>query len=360
MKIVFIITDITNCAGTERVVTGVANYLASLSYDVSIVSLSSKQGKAYFPLNEKIKISHLNSYSYVNKGLLSRIWGRISSVYKFYTTMRNVQADIYIGTSVNTNVLSLLFCPTNKVIGCEHFSAIAPMNPILRKFRNLIYKKLARLIVLTKHAHDYYTQLGVKVEVIPNSVAFKNSSDLPVKSKIALAVGRHSQEKGFDRLLSIWKEVEKVRTDWELLIIGEGDLYEYNQNVAKTLGLKTVRFLPFQKNVQPYYQKASLYLMTSLYESLPMVLIEAKMCGCVCVSYNCKTGPAEIIKNGEDGCLIPEGNPNLFVEKVLNLMDDQVMMERMGAKAMINAEDYSPDKILPKWKQILNEVYECQ
>lgn len=327
---------------------------------MSIISLSSKQGKAYFPLSEKIRISHLNSYSYVNKGFLSRIWGRISSIYKFYTTISKVKADIYIGTSVNTNVLSLLFCPTNKVIGCEHFSAVAPMNPLLRKFRNLIYKKLARLIVLTNHAYDYYTQLGVNVEVIPNSVAFKNSSDVPVKSKIALAVGRHSQEKGFDRLLSIWKDVEKVRTDWELLIIGEGDLYEYNQNVAKKLGLKTVRFLPFQKNVQPYYQKASLYLMTSLYEALPMVLIEAKMCGCVCVSYDCKTGPAEIIKDGEDGCLIPEGNQILFVEKVLNLMDAPVMMERMGAKAMINAEDYSPDKILPKWEQILNEVYECQ
>ena len=94
--------------------------------------------------------------------------------------MRNVQADIYIGTSVNTNVLSLLFCPTNKVIGSEHFSATAPMNPILRKFRNLIYKKLARLVVLTKHAYDYYTQFGIKVEVIPNSVAFKNLPDLRI------------------------------------------------------------------------------------------------------------------------------------------------------------------------------------
>lgn len=340
--------------------TGVANYLASLSYDISIVSLSSRQGRGYFPLDENIKISHLNSYSYTNRGVFPKIWGRISSVYKFYKTMRNVHADIYIGTSVNTNVLSLLFCSSNKVVGCEHFSATAPMNPILRKFRNLMYKKLARLIVLTKHAYDYYAQLGVKVEVIPNSVAFNISPNFPVKTKIALAIGRHSQEKGFDRLLSIWKNVESIRTDWELLIIGEGDLFEYNQNVANTLGLKTVRFLPFQKNIQPYYQNASLYLMTSLYEALPMVLIEAKVCGCVCVSYDCKTGPAEIIRDGEDGFLIPEGKQNLFVEKILNLMDDKALMERMGARAMVNAKDYSPNEILPKWKQLLNEVYDCQ
>ncbi len=172
-----------------------------------------------------------------------------------------------------------------------------------------------------------------------------------------MAVGRHSQEKGFDRLLSIWKDIENVRTDWELLIIGEGNLYEHNQNVAKILGLKTVRFLPFQKNVQPYYQKASLYLMTSLYEALPMVLIEAKMCGCICISYNCKTGPAEIIKDGEDGFLIPEGNQNLFIEKILNLMNDRILMERMGEKAMVNVKDYSPGKILPKWDTLIKDIY---
>lgn len=360
MKIIFVITNITNCAGTERVVTSIANYFVSLSHEVSIISLFSKQGKAYFPLNNAIKVIHLNSYPYTNKGLVSRIWGRFVSAIKFIKIIRKAPADVYIGTSVNTNVLLLLFNSSKKNIGCEHFAANVPMNTFFRIFRDAIYKNLNRLVVLTKRDFEYYNKKGIAVEIIPNSIPFVVRTNNSFKTNIALAVGRHTRQKSFDRLLYIWKNIENKRTDWELLIIGEGELYEYNQNVANTLGLKTVRFLPFQKDVQSYYQKASLYLMTSLYEALPMVLIEAKMCGCVCVSYDCKTGPAEIIKDGEDGCLIPEGNQNLFVEKVLNLMDDQVMMERMGAKAMINAEDYSPDKILPKWKQILNEVYECQ
>lgn len=355
MKIAFVITDITRCAGTERVVVNIANYLVNHSHNISIISLSSAKGGAYFALDERIKIVHLNAYSYTGKGFWSKIRGRFSALRKFNKAMGGSHADIYIGTSVNTNVLLLLFCHSSKIIGCEHFAATVPMNYFLRIFRNLMYRRLDYLVVLTQRDYNYYHNRGVNAIIIPNSVPFVISEGFR-NGKKALAIGRHTQQKSFDRLLEIWRKVEDVRTDWELLIIGEGDLLEYNRGIANKLGLKTVRFLPFQKNVYDFYLESSLYLMTSLYEALPMVLIEAKMCGCVCISYDCETGPAEIIKTGEDGFLIPNGKNELFISQVLALMDDAALRERMSKKAIINSKEYLPENILPKWEMLIDNI----
>ena len=356
MKVCIVVSNITACAGTERVVIGVANYLVHLKYEVVIISLFSKYGSAYFQLDSNITIIHVGAYKYTEKGWLQKTWGRFSSLYNSYRVIRRVRADIYIGTSVNTNVLSILFSPSKRIIGCEHFAATVPMNSCLRLFRNRIYRRLVRLIVLTQRDCDYYKKNKVKAKVIQNTIPFPIPLSYPYKSKVVLAVGRHSREKAFDRLLSIWKKIEHARLDWHLILVGEGDLLEYNKEVATKLEIKNVQFLPFQKNIQDYYMNASLYFMTSLYEALPMVLIEAKACGCVCISYDCKTGPAEIIKDGNDGFLISEGDEDSFVNKALLLMEDQNKRTIMGKRAMVNAQDYSNISIMPKWKNLLDTV----
>lgn len=354
MKIVIVISNILKCGGTERVVCGVANYL-SQKYKVEIISLFSNGGESFFELSPNVTIHHLFVDSYENKSFKNKILGWIKSVYSYRKFVKTINPDIYIGTSRNTNIMALLFGGKSIVIGCEHFSALSPMNGFLRKFRDNAYKKLDRLVVLTQKDCNYYKENKIRAEVIPNSVSYTPCNNIQGKSKIALAVGRHSKEKAFDKLIGIWRQIENQNPDWKLYIIGDGELFDYNKSLADKAGLKNVSFIPFQKNIQEYYKQASLYLMTSLYEAFPMVLIEAQTYGCVCISYNCETGPAEIINDRINGCLVEYDNREMFVEKFAMLANNDDLMKNMARKAIHDAERFSPNSIMLKWLNLINK-----
>ena len=354
MKIAIVISNILKCGGTERVVCGIANYL-SQKYKVEIISLFSNGGESFFELSRNITIHHLSVNSYENKSFRYKIVGWIKSINSYRKFVKKINPDIYIGTSRNTNIMALLFRNNNIVIGCEHFSALSPMNGFLRIFRDNAYKKLDSLVVLTQKDCNYYKENKIKAEVIPNSVSYTSCNNIQGKSKIALAVGRHSKEKAFDKLIRIWSQIENQNPDWNLYIIGDGELFDYNKSLANEIGLKKVSFIPFQKNIQEYYKQASLYLMTSLYEAFPMVLIEAQTHGCVCISYNCETGPAEIINDGINGCLVEYDNSKMFVEKFHMLANNAELMKDMAKNAIHDAERFSPNAIMPKWLNLINK-----
>lgn len=103
--------------------------------------------------------------------------------------------------------------------------------------------------------------------------------------------------------------------DWRLLIIGDGPERDALRRQIEDAGLeRQVSLLPATANVADYYRQASLYLMTSRYEGLPMVLIEAMSFGLPLVAYDCKTGPAELIDDGVNGYLVPDDDAAAFSE----------------------------------------------
>lgn len=355
-KIAIAISDITKCGGTERTVIALANYLSQNVKHVEIISLFSKSDtNTFFSLNEKIEISHLSILSYTGKSPARKLCGWITSLIKCYKGIRCSDSDILIGTSRNTNILLLLYKRGRKVIGCEHFASSVPMNSMLKKMRNISYRKLEKLIVLTERDVFYYSCLNINVKLIPNATPFEMPRYCE-KENVAIAVGRHTEEKAFDKLIKLWKKVEDYTSVWTLYIIGEGELLEYNKQIALENNCRRIKFLPFQKNIIESYKKASLYLMTSLYEALPMVLIEAKTCGCVCVSYDCDTGPREIIVNDEDGFIIPVDDENMFVKRILQLIDDKKLLNIMSKKAVANSKEYSAEYIMPKWLALIDEL----
>lgn len=357
IKIAIVISDITKCGGTERVVISLANYLFLNVNSVEVISLfSEKAANVFFPLNEKIKIHHLEILSYTGQSLIRKLYGWTTSLIKCYKGIRNNDSDVLIGTSRNTNILSLLYKRERMIIGCEHFANNVPMNYLLKKIRNICYRSLDRLIVLTERDVFYYSRLNINVVLIPNAIPFE-TPQYSEKENIAIAVGRHTEQKAFDKLIKLWKKVEDC-TSWTLYIIGEGELLEYNKLTALKNNCQRIIFLPFQKDIISYYKRASLYLMTSLYEALPMVLIEAKTCGCVCISYDCDTGPREIIVDEEDGFIIPVNDDSLFVKRVFQLTDDKNLLNEMSEKAAINSKEYSVEVIMPKWLTLLDELYQ--
>ena len=350
MKITFIITDITKCAGTERVVTTQADYLAKRGHEIEVISLSSSSGGSFFEMDSSVKIYHLGINSYEYGDVINKLKGYFVSFFRLRKFLKLYKTDLIIGTSRNTNVYAALNCRNCRVIGFEHFAYNNP-SPIIRIIRDYVYKKIEKLVVLTNRDFELYSKKGIDVICIPNAVPFSVQDGMSRKSCIALAVGRNSSEKNFDLLLKLWKKIDV--NNWILKIVGEGPLLEHNKTLALELGIENVEFIPFTANIIDYYKEASIYMMTSQFEAFPMVLLEAKTCGCVCVSLDCETGPREIIQDGKDGFLIPMNNYNLFISRVRLLISDEQLRYRMGLEAIENSKLYSKEIILKKLEDLL-------
>ena len=173
------------------------------------------------------------------------------------------------------------------------------------------------------------------------------------ESKIAVAIGRLTAQKGFDKLLDVWQKIEGKDSEWELYIIGSGEDKEKLLNQKESLNLKRVTFIENTKNIKEYYEKASIYLMTSRFEGLPMTLIEAQSFGLPIISYDIKTGPEDIVNDGEDGYLIENDNIEEFVNKFLELSNDKEKIQEFSQKAYKNAKRFKLDSIINEWKEVL-------
>ena len=168
-----------------------------------------------------------------------------------------------------------------------------------------------------------------------------------------MAIGRLTAQKGFDKLLDIWKKIEEKDSEWELYIIGSGEDREKLLSQKESLNLKRVIFIENTKNIKEYYKKASIYLMTSRFEGLPMTLIEAQSFGLPIISYDIKTGPKDIVNDSEDGYLIENDDKEKFADKFLELSQDREKIQKFSQKAYENSKRFKLDSIIEKWKEVL-------
>ena len=102
--------------------------------------------------------------------------------------------------------------------------------------------------------------------------------------------------------------------------------------------------------------KSDFYVMSSRWEGFGLVLLEAMSCGLPCISFNCPHGPEEIIRNGEDGLIVENGNIEQFAEKINYMIEQKNVREEMGRKARENIKRYLPENIMSQWQQLLESL----
>ncbi len=358
-KISIVTTNITNNGGTERVIANVANSLSEI-YDIRIYSLSTTEGECFYPLNERIHIKHMGMMCYEHeKSVLKKTIKKLINVFYSINEFKKIRSNYIIGVNKNINILLVLSFLLNykrkrdyKLIGWEHFTHNAPMSLFTRILRELLYKYLDDLIVLTKFDEEYYKAKKIKTTVIENAYTAMDVDNLNTISKgnVILSIGRHTSQKRFDKLLHIWKEIVKKNDGLKLRIVGDGPLLDENKKLAQKLNLSdSVVFAPPTKKINEEYQNASLFLMTSDYEAFPMVLLEALKNGLPCIAFDCDTGPRDIIVNGVDGFVIPINDSLKFVEKTIDVMNDENLRYQLSSNAKVNVERFNEEHISKKW-----------
>lgn len=373
MKILYNIAGTRHSGGMERVLANKANWLVAHGYEVIIVTTDQCGEAPFFPLDERIRCIDLavNYEANNGKGLWRKLLEYPAKQRKhkkgLLKVLKDERPDVCVSMFCNdVSFLADLKDGSRKVLEV-HFSKFKRTQYARRGLWHLadwlrskndekLVRKFDRFVVLTEEDKEYWGDVPQMV-VIPNAQTFCPSEVAPLTAKKALAVGRLAHQKGFSRLIEAWSMVYASHPDWSLDIIGEGEEKgALEQQIAK-LGLeKSITIVPPTQDIEGLYMGASLQALSSRYEGLPMTLIEAQSCGLPAVAFACQCGPRDIIRQGENGILVEEGDVQGLAEGMCKLMDDENLRQQMGQSARLLSKRYEEDPIMAKWTQMFEDL----
>lgn len=216
-------------------------------------------------------------------------------------------------------------------------------------------KDLDKFIVLTHEDMENWPELN-NIMVIPNFVSKQYSGKSDCSQKRVIAVGRYSWQKGFDLLINAWQIVYDRHPDWRLDIYGEGDNDQF-QKMADVKHLSSVvHCFPAVPNVCEKYLESSFFVLSSRYEGLPLVIIEAMGAGLPVVSFSCPCGPRDLIQDGKNGLLVENGNVEQLADKISILIENDDMRRSMSYNAVASVAYYTKENIMQHWIKLFDDL----
>ena len=356
MKLLYIANGINGAGGLERVLSIKASYLAEqYAYEVSILCLNGSAENPFYTFSDKIK-----TYSIAVGG--NPIQYLLAYKKGIHRVVKEVKPDVI---SVCDDGLKGFFVPgmlgtTIPIIYERHASINLNTNnsikgKLIRRLMQLQLNFFSKFVVLT--SSNIKEWKGNNIVVIPNPLSFEAKSGNPLTSKKVIAVGSHSYNKGYDLLFKAWKEIVIHYPDWQLNIYGKIDDEQQFVKLAKQLELKdTVCFFEPVIDIQQKFLESSIMVLASRSEGFGMVLIEAMACGVPCVSFNCPSGPGDIINDAEDGFLISPENIGEMASKIILLMNNDNLRKELGGNAKENVRRYQPEIVMKQWDNLFKSL----
>ena len=375
MKIVYCISGMFKSGGIERVITNKVNYLVAHGYEACIITTDQAGRPDFFPIDERVERIDLglNYDQYDELPTWKRYWKtwRLRSLHKarLEQALKQLRADVTVSVwRHEVSILPDLKDGSRKVLELHSAKDTAVlMYPVASKLRRLfghlrvalqerVAARYDRFVILT-HEEQPLWKGFTNLSVIPNALPFRPKQFADISDKRLIAVGRMEYQKNFPDLLRIWSRVAPTFPDWELHIYGDGWMLDGLRRQAEELGVASqVTFEGAVSDMETAYASSSIYLMTSHFEGLPMVLLEAQSVGLPAVSYACSSGPRDIITDGEDGFLVPLYDEATFAERLSTLMRDEALRTRMGKAAEVASHRYDLEVIMPQWLELFSTL----
>ncbi len=360
---VLLVVSSMNEGGAERVAAHLVNAWSEGDYDVTLLITFSGHGKCFFSISERVTVVYLSDLAKIGRSRLVNFWKRFWTLRRF---IRSISPDVVVSFLTNVNLAALVACIglNYPVIVSERTHPPAySISAILMVLRKILYPRASRVVMLSREGLSWLQANipNAKGLVIPNPVRLPLPASMPTlrperfvspERKLLLAVGRMDQGKQFDRLVDSFATIADLHFSWSLVIIGEGPARLELERQIVALGLQQQVSLPGRAgNLGDWYHRADLYVMSSKFEGFPNTLVEAMSHGCAVVSYDCETGPRDIIRNNKNGLLVtPVGDVRALAMALERLMADDAERERMGARAIEVRERFSMEKILTMWE----------
>lgn len=358
-KIGFFINDISHVGGTERVSTMIANMLAK-SYQVIFISMyQANNGGAAFPVVSSIPVINLYD-SPIHGSMYFPI-----TVIHLAKTIKKYGLDIVVDVD---GILDLYTIPLKKltgikVISWEHFNFHQNPSVSYRKYSRQLAGYAADHIVTLTLADKKLYEAELKfrrcsISTIYNPLNLSTAEKQYAKNSTKIiSAGRLTEQKGFDLLIEVASIVLPNHPNWSWTVYGEGPQRKYLEE--KTREKEIANQLSFPGNsssMQSNYELASFFVMTSRFEGFPMVLLEAKSHKLPVISFDCETGPSEMVVDGVNGYLVPSFSTNIMATKIEELVSDITLRESFSSHALDSTSSFSPDLILMQWKEVIDSL----
>lgn len=379
MRILYVYKSIALLAGMERVLTDKMNYLSEqLGYDVYLITYEQDTNPFSYQLSPRVIHKDLGVLLYTKSRypFPQRLWvyRKMRKLLKnrLYEEIDKINPDVIIATNYSFPIIDIIanIPGKSKRILETHIAKDALLKSA--DFTNFSFFKIAA------HIYDFYMLLQIKKfdvlvtlteqdrkkwEGIINTITIPNVlTTFPAKvadstNKCLISVGRYDAQKGYDLLIEAWSLVVAKHPDWQMHIFGSGPLRNFLLKMIDEYGIASSFILnPPTPEIYDKYLEHSIYVMSSRFEGFGLVLIEAMSCGLPCISFDCPSGPSEIIRTGEDGILVENGNVEKLSEAICRLIDNEQERKQMGMKARQNSLRYSKDRIMCDWDALFKRL----
>lgn len=232
---------------------------------------------------------------------------------------------------------------------------------VRRRINRMIFPSQGALESMGQYLGGHNDSWMVIENFLPSSIQSSSISPQPdwFSKPVLLGIGRLAEQKAFDRLVRIHARLLASGIPQHLVILGEGpDRPALEQEIAR-LGVGETVFLPGHvDNVADWLAHATVFALCSRYEGFALVLLEALAAGVPAVAMDCPAGPREILRDGEAGVLVPEGDETAMQAAIAQLLLDPGLRARFIQAGLTRARDFTPEYIVPKWEALLQEVWE--
>ena len=369
MNITFVISSL-GPGGAERVLSTMANYWCSKGWTVTIITFDDGKESPFYQLDPAIKHYALG-ISGNSKNFILAMINNIQRVVILRSVIKKLDKVPIITFSDRTNILTLLATWNLgfPVIVSER------SNPVLQPLKwpwNLLHKwsylQAKFVVIQTKRILNFFPpKLQARIRVIPNPINLPNNINLVYQAnqvdskkngrKILIAMGRFTEEKGFDKLLIAFSKICDRHPDWILEIWGDGPLRSNLEHLIGNLNIGNQVLLP-GKTKEPWVQmqRSDLFVLSSRYEGFPNVLLEAMALGLPVISFDCPNGPKDIIQNNINGLLVAPGDVEELSQVMSQLMQDENERYRLSSSAIEVSSRFSIAKTMGLWEALLTQL----
>jgi GalNAc-alpha-(1->4)-GalNAc-alpha-(1->3)-diNAcBac-PP-undecaprenol alpha-1,4-N-acetyl-D-galactosaminyltransferase len=283
--------------------------------------------------------------------------------------IKSTRPDVVISHIHRTNIMTILAVGKTPlpVFVVEHNDpGMNPAGKIWETLRRRTYPRARKLVSVSHGVDKQFSWLPAEqrtvihnpLELLDEPAPNESTNETNPRVSWITAMGRLTAQKGFDLLLQAFAKASPHYPNWRLMIIGEGELRGQLEQLSEKLGLaKAVSFAGLLANPLPALRNSKLFAMASRFEGFPYAALEAMACGLPVIYTDCPSGPREIIRDGVDGLLVPNGDVAALAAAMERLMSDDAERDRLAARSPEVLERFGTDKIIAQWEELLKTLF---
>ena len=366
MRICLVISSLS-AGGAERVLSLMASYWAGKGHDVTLMTLDSK-GSDFYVVDLRVKRVGLDLMR-ASRHQLAGAFNNARRLWVLRQAIRRAEPDVVVSFMAETNVLVLLasrglepgVIVSERVDPSRH-----SIGTVWSWLRKQAYHQANCVVVQSEQVRDWFagSVRNERLVIIPNPISVMNEPDAgasladvtkgQANRPTVIGMGRMTRQKGFDLLLKAFARAVRGLPDWQLVLLGDGEERAALDELAERLGLAGRVFFPGRvQTPQAVLRQAELFVLSSRYEGFPNALLEAMSCALPVISFDCPSGPSEIIRDGTDGLLVPAEDVEALASTMTMLMRDPAQRARLAARAARVTDRFGMEGVMALWDEVV-------